>query len=173
MTLHIIIDGYNLIRQSHRLSALDQRELQLGREALLDTLAAYRRSSPHKITVVFDGASAPDLFFSSERTRGIEVTYSHQGETADTVIKRMAARKKEKALVVSSDRDIIDYVSARGAATISSPEFEHKITEALYDDTDLSGVENEGGWTPTTRKKGPGRRAPKKERRNMKKIDKL
>jgi uncharacterized protein len=173
MSVHIIIDGYNLIRQSHRLSALDQRELQLGREALLETLAAYRRSAPHKITVVFDGTSAPDLFFSSERTRGIEVTYSHEGESADAVIKQLAARKKEKALVVSSDRDIIEYASARGAATISSPEFEHRITEALYGDTDLSSVENEGGWTPTTRKKGPGRRAPKKERRNIRKINKL
>jgi len=173
MSVHIIIDGYNLIRRSHRLSALDQRELQLGREALLDTLAAYRRNCLHKITVVFDGASAPDLFFSSERTRGIEVTYSHQGESADAVIKRMAARKKEKALVVTSDRDIIDYVSARGAATIDSLSFEQKIAEALYGDIELSGAENEGGWTPTTRKKGPGHRASKKERRNMKKINKL
>jgi hypothetical protein len=173
MSVHIIIDGYNLIRQSHRLSALDRQELQLGREALLETLAAYKQKSPHKITVVFDGARAPDIMYSSERIQGIEVTYSHQGESADSVIKQMAARKKEKALVVSSDRDIIRYVSARGAATIASLEFEHKIDEALYGDKALSGADDEGGWTPTTRKKGPGRRPPKKERRNMQKINKL
>jgi uncharacterized protein len=173
MSVHIIIDGYNLIRQSHRLSALDRQELQLGREALLDTLAAYKRKSPHKITVVFDGASAPDILFSAERTQGIEVTYSHQGESADSVIKQLAARKKEKALVVSSDRDIIQYVSAKGSATVSSKEFEHKITEALYGDKDLSGAEEKNGWVPTTRKKGPGRRPTKKERRNIQKISKI
>jgi uncharacterized protein len=173
MSVHIIIDGYNLIRQSRQFSALDRQELQLGREALLDTLAAYKRKSPHKITVVFDGASAPDIFFSSERIQGIEVTYSHQGESADSVIKQLAALKKEKALIVSSDRDIIHYVSAKGAATISSLEFEHKISEALYGDKALSGAENEGGWAPTTRKKGPGRRPTKKERRNIQKTKKI
>jgi hypothetical protein len=75
--------------------------------------------------------------------------------------------------VVSSDRDIIDYVSARGAATIDSLAFEQKLIEALYGEINPSGIENEGGWTPTTKKKGPGHRAPKKERRNMKKINKL
>ncbi|MFH0730133.1 MAG: NYN domain-containing protein [Pseudomonadota bacterium] len=173
MSVHIIIDGYNLIRQSHRLSILDRQELQLGREALLDTLAAYKRNSPHRITVVFDGASAPDILLSPERIQGIEVTYSHQGESADSVIKQLAARKKEKALVVSSDRDIIQYVSARGATTIGSLEFEQKINDALYGGKMLSGTEDEGGWTPTTRKKGPGRRPPKRERRNMQKINKL
>lgn len=173
MSVHIIIDGYNLIRQSHRLSALDRRELQLGREALLDTLAAYKRKSSHKITVVFDGACAPDFLFPAERTQGIEVTYSHQGQSADSVIKQMAAKKKEKALVVSSDRDIIHFVSASGAATISSLEFEQKMTEALYSDLDPSPTEDENGWKPTTRKKGPSRRPPKKERRNIKKIKKL
>lgn len=173
MSVHIIIDGYNLIRQSQRLSALDRQELQLGREALLDMLAAYKQKSPHKITVVFDGACAPDCLLPAERPKGIEVTYSHQGESADSVIKQLAARKKEKALVVSSDRDIVVFVSGKGAATISSPEFEDKMAEAIHGDTDLSGAEDEGGWTPTTRKKGPGRRLPKKERRNMRKIKKL
>ena len=43
MSIHIIIDGYNLIRQSNRLSALDNQDIQLGREALLYMLAAYKK----------------------------------------------------------------------------------------------------------------------------------
>lgn len=173
MAVHIIIDGYNLIRQSNRLSDLDRQELQLGREALLDTLAAYKRKAPHRITVVFDGLSAPEYIEHRERIQGIDVTYSSHGESADTVIMRMAARKREKALVVSSDREIVQSVSARGAATISSPDFEHKITEAIYRDMDLTDIEENVGWVPTTRKKGPRRRLSKKNRRNMKKISKL
>jgi len=40
MSIHIIIDGYNLIRQSTTLSILDQQDIMLGREALVDMLAA-------------------------------------------------------------------------------------------------------------------------------------
>ncbi len=38
MPIHIIIDGYNLIRQSSALSVLDNQDIQLGREALIDQL---------------------------------------------------------------------------------------------------------------------------------------
>ena len=53
--MHLIVDGYNLIKQSPRLQALDAMDLQAGREALLELLADYRRRSHHQITVVFDG----------------------------------------------------------------------------------------------------------------------
>jgi len=62
MGLHLIIDGYNLIRQSLELSELDARDLALGREALLARLAAYRRARPaHLVTVIFDGREAGDV----------------------------------------------------------------------------------------------------------------
>jgi len=34
MALHLIIDGYNLIRQSPYLADIDARDLEAGREAL-------------------------------------------------------------------------------------------------------------------------------------------
>ncbi|MBU4258375.1 MAG: NYN domain-containing protein, partial [Proteobacteria bacterium] len=49
MSLHIIIDGYNLIRQSNTLSNLDGQDIQLGREALLKMLAEYKKIKHHKI----------------------------------------------------------------------------------------------------------------------------
>ncbi|MEN8246931.1 MAG: NYN domain-containing protein [Thermodesulfobacteriota bacterium] len=62
MAVHIIIDGYNLIRQSPELSYLDRQDLQQGREALLGMLAAYKKIKHHQITVVFDGIDAYSLF---------------------------------------------------------------------------------------------------------------
>ena len=96
MSIHIIIDGYNLIRQSNRLSILDLQDIQLGRDALVDMLAAYKKVKSHRITVVFDGTRAP--LFSQQRTRlkGITVIFSHKGESADTVIKKWPV-KKDKA----------------------------------------------------------------------------
>ena len=173
MSVHIIIDGYNLIRQSNSFSDIDRQDIQLGREALLDTLAAYQRIKRHMITVVFDGTNAPPFSQHKNRVKGINVKFSRSGESADSVIKRMANREREKALVVSSDMDIVNFAVTKGAATISSYDFEEKITMAVYMDTKGVEREDEGGWVPTTKKKGPGRRLSKRQRKNRAKIHKL
>jgi predicted RNA-binding protein with PIN domain len=173
MPIHIIIDGYNLIRQSNSFSDLDRQDIQLGREALLDTLAAYRRIKHHKITVVFDGTNAPLFSQHENQVKGIKVKFSRKGELADFLIKRMVNREREKALVVSSDLDIVNFAAAKGAATISSSDFEEKITMAVYMDTKGLEREDEGGWVPSTQKKGPSKRLSKRKRRNRIKIRKL
>ena len=173
MPLHIIIDGYNLIRQSNELSALDMQDIQLGREALLDSLSAYKRIKHHKISVVFDGQNAPSFLQHADRVKGIEIKFSRHGETADMVIKRMAAKEKEEAIIVSSDRDIVDFAAAQGAATISSNFFEEKIALATISNPYIKDDTDRNGWIPTTRKKGPKRRLPRKKRQNMTKTRKL
>ena len=173
MSIHIIIDGYNLIRQSNSLSDLDRQDIQLGREALLDMLAVYQRIKRHMITVVFDGTNAPPFSQHENRVKGIKIKFSRSGELADSVIKRMANHEREKALVVSSDMDIVNFAAAKGAATISSSDFEEKITMAVYMDTKGVEREDEGGWVPTTKKKGPSKRLSKRKRRNRIKIRKL
>jgi predicted RNA-binding protein with PIN domain len=173
MSIHLIIDGYNLIRQSHELSSLDRRNLELGREALLDRLAIYKRLKRHKITVVFDGTNASDITQQKDRVKGVEIRFSREGESADTVIKRMAATERERALVVSSDRDVVNYAASRGAATVSSPVFEEKVAMAATINHKGADSDDEGGWIPTTKKKGPRRRQSKKDRRSRVKIRKL
>jgi hypothetical protein len=85
----------------------------------------------------------------------------------------MASREREKALVVSSDRDVIDYAAACGAATISAPQFEAKIEMAGHFDRHDDETDDSRAWTPTTKKKGPARRLSKRQRRNRFKIKKL
>ncbi len=173
MPIHIIIDGYNLIRQSPDLSRLDHRNLQSGREALIDLLAGYKKIKAHKITVVFDGTRAPGFTPERDRHKGIAVVFSRRGETADNVIKNMAAREREGALVVSSDRDVTAFAQSRGAAIIESPAFEQKLMLVTYLETKGLDEEPDSGWKPTTRKKGPRRRLSKKARRSKAKIRKL
>jgi predicted RNA-binding protein with PIN domain len=174
MSLHIIVDGYNVIRQSKQLRILDLRDMQEGRETLQDILVEYRKSRGHRITIVFDGTNAMSLATQRQRFRGIDILFSRKGETADMVIKRMAAKEKERALVVSSDRDIVSFVTSVGSASIGSRAFEDKIFQALYSG-EKGGMEDspDTGWVPTTRKKGPSRRLPKKLRRNREKTFKL
>jgi len=174
MPLHIIVDGYNLIRNSAALEELDRQDIQLGREALMEMLAAYKKIKHHKITVVFDGADAPIFSQSHDRVKGIAVRFSRAGETADDLIKRMAAHDREKALIVSSDREIVAAAAACLAATIGTAEFEQKIFMAGADGSGSSQEDDVVGSRPfSTQKKGPRRRAPKSRRRNRRRIGKL
>ncbi len=173
MPLHIIIDGYNLIRQSRSLGMLDNQDIQLGRDALLENLVEYKKIKRHRITVVFDGSNAPPLSPGRDRVKGVEVVFSRRGELADAVIKRMVAKERERAIVVSSDREVSDFAASRAASVISSPEFEEKLAMAAY--MNIKGLEEEdqGGWKPTTKKKGPSKRLPRRKRRHRIKTDKL
>ncbi|MDY6831343.1 MAG: NYN domain-containing protein [Thermodesulfobacteriota bacterium] len=175
MSLHIIIDGYNLIRQSPVLSRIDQQDLQQGREALLENLVSYKRIKAHAITVVFDGMDAPSYYSHRDRVGGIDVRFSGPGQTADSVIRKMAAEKREKALVVSSDRGITDFARSAGAAIIASREFEDRMAQAMM--MDAAGMAEEDGafspWSGTTKKKGPGHRLSKKQRKSRTKTEKL
>ncbi len=174
MGLQIVIDGYNLIRRSRKFHQLDLLNLQMGREALIDSLAVYKKLKAHPIKVVFDGQSAPAGSPHRERIKGIELIYSRSGELADAVIKRLADRHGEKLLVVTSDNDIVQYVQSRGAATIDSAEFEVRL--AMADGMSSEGcaeTDDRQPWRPTTKKKGPARRLPKRQRKIRKKISKL
>ena len=174
MAIHIIIDGYNLIRQSAELASLDRLDLQLGRDALVDLLAAYKKIKPHKITVVFDGSEEPSLYGSRDRAKGILIRFSSGGERADDVIRRMARREKEQALVVSSDREVLGAAEAAGATVMTSPAFADRLTMASFLAVKGGGeVDESSGWVPTTRKKGPGRRLSKRQRKANRRIEKL
>jgi len=173
MAIHIIIDGYNLIRQSASLSILDQQDIQSARETLIEILAAYKKMKRHPITVVFDGASAPQFSPNRDQQKGIKIVFSRTGESADAVIKTMARREREKALVVSSDRDVVDSAASQGAATISSPSFESKLALSVDAFGTGAGRDEHEGWQPSTKKKGPSKRLSKRQRRNRVKTRKL
>jgi hypothetical protein len=99
--------------------------------------------------------------------------FSRQGETADAVIKKMARREKQKAMVVSSDLEIVRSADTAGAATISAAEFEGILEMSIYMGDVKTGEDENSGWRPTTKKKGPSKRLPKRQRTNRAKIRKL
>jgi predicted RNA-binding protein with PIN domain len=175
MSIHIIIDGYNLMRQSHQFHSIEAMDLAAGRGALIDSLALYKRvKAHHRITVVFDGTNASFNVGNRDRLKGIDIRYSKTGELADAVIKRMVDQERQRAMVVTSDREVLDYAENSGAATINSQNFEKKMVLAQYcyvKGTDLEFESKE--WLPTTKKKGPARRLPRRKRQSKNKIDKL
>lgn len=162
----IIVDGYNVIRQWPELAMLDQADLQSGREALLSELQSYRRAKRHKITVVFDGREQGGFTERTESVRGIGVRYSRRGETADSVIARLAAEGGEGAVVVSSDREVADAARRQGAAWLSGAEFLTRIEASRLES--LKGGDEEE--RPAKTGKGVARRLPKAERRRERRL---
>ena len=130
----------------------------------------------HRITVVFDAANKPHVAEERSQQKGIKIIFSGQGETADTVIKRICRNEGEKVLLVTTDRELASYAEAHGSVAIDSEDFEARMEMALY--VDAKGVEEEDeeeGWHPDkgTRKKGPAKRLSKKERRRRYKWQKV
>ena len=173
--LLLIIDGYNLIRQSPELREHDREALDKGREVLLGKLKAYKRLKQHQITVVFDGWIDGYSTESKEKVAGISVRFSRRGEKADEVIKRLASKYKERAVVVTTDRDLGITCLRAGAEVITSQEFEERLEMATYlAIKELDGVEDEfDSGAKGTKKKGPSRRLPKGKRKRQKALNKL
>ena len=179
-TMHIIIDGYNLIRQSDSLRRVERLSLEAGRDELIRRVAAYRRSRGHRATVVFDGWMTGPAHEERHRWDGVNIVYSGRGETADEVIRRMArAERGSEFIVVSSDREVAAGAMKAGGVAISSPEFERRMGEGetagmprgdeIYEeeeDEDLAP-------RPGTAKKGAARKRSKRERQARRSLGKL
>ena len=170
--MHILIDGYNLIRQSTAFRRLDRLNLEAGRNALIHSLAAYKKQMGHRVTVVFDAREGGFLTEERDRHCGIRCLYSRKGETADDLIKRMIEVRKEEFVVVTSDRDIADFASRRGVAAIASPVFESRLQRAetarngdrRFEKDEPAEEERNDGSASGTKKKGASRRLSKKQR---------
>jgi uncharacterized protein len=176
--MHILIDGYNLIRQSSAFRRFDRLSLEMGRNALVQSLVAYKKQTGHKVTVVFDAWEGGFLTEERDRHGGINLLYSRKGETADDLIKRMIEARKEEIAVVTSDRAIADFATHRGVAAIASPMFESRLHRAVArggndHETSASEEEKEDKGVLFTKKKGPAHRLSKKKKQAQSIIKKL
>ena len=121
MSLHYIIDGYNVIKQ---VTFLTGKKLQAGREGLVQFIERYRPqgSDRNEVTLVFDGKA--DVSGPDSSTKSVRVLFSC-GQNADTRIKYIVehARNPKRIVVVSDDKEIIFYCRSLGARVKSVKEF--------------------------------------------------
>lgn len=114
----VLVDGYNVTKRTWGDAPLaDQRDRLVG---LLDRCAA--RWGVHPV-VVFDGADL--LTDRRASTRSVNVRFSPEGVTADTVILQLVEQEvtTSPVVVVSSDREVQDGARARGAAVLGVEPF--------------------------------------------------
>jgi predicted RNA-binding protein with PIN domain len=176
--MHIIVDGYNLIRQSDVLRGHERQSLEAGRKALIRGLAQYKRMRGHRITVVFDGWEGGSPLEERDLAGGVAIIYSRLGEKADEVIKRLVATGSEEILVVTSDREIATFAARRGKGTIASPEFAARLDQLAAappqdTETPAEAEEDDTDRRDAAKKKGPARRLSKQKRAALARIKKL
>ncbi|PKN51163.1 MAG: hypothetical protein CVU55_13600 [Deltaproteobacteria bacterium HGW-Deltaproteobacteria-13] len=174
--MFILIDGYNLIRQSDIFRRYERRSLEAGRNALINKLIEYQKKRAHDITVVFDGVQNGWADEGRDKEGKINIIYSRHGERADDVIKRIAVHTMEDTIVVSSDREISSYVKQLGKTTLTSPEFEaimNKVVSSPSTDQFAADKKNDVRDERQSKKKGPAKRLPRSKRITQTKIKKL
>jgi predicted RNA-binding protein with PIN domain len=173
--MHIIVDGYNLIRQSDTFRHSEMKSLEEGRNALIRSLAGYRKLRGHRITVVFDGWEGGSPREERDLAFGVEIIYSRLGEKADEVIKRLLKTGSEEILVVTSDREIAAFAERRGKTAIASPEFAARLDRIAAGDrpADTPGAKDDDEERRGAKRKGPSHRLSKQKRAALARIRKL
>ena len=160
---HLLIDGYNFVKQSALAAMLDPFDLESARRYLLDELSRYKKEKRIRITVVFDAAEGFSLGRKKEGHRGVEVIYSKQGETADDVMMETIRTRQAGLLVVTFDRAIIDEAKKHSVAFMTPVRLEAALNGGAPDDED----------NVRTEKKGNPRKAPKGIRRARRAVKKI
>jgi predicted RNA-binding protein with PIN domain len=115
-----LIDGYNVIRRDADLRAAESAGLEAGRRALLALVAAAARRTGDRFTVVFDGAPGSPPGPAGGQ---VAVVFSRPPESADDVLRRLAARAGPGAAVVSSDHAVQTAARRAGCAAIDARAF--------------------------------------------------
>jgi predicted RNA-binding protein with PIN domain len=128
--LSYLVDGNNVMAQ--RVGW--HRDKGHARRRLLDDLARFAVSKRISLAVVFDGAPDPS-FGDGSRFKGITVYYARRGSDADERIKELveASRERRTMIVITSDRQLADYVRRCGAQVVRSGVFRKEL-EALVQD---------------------------------------
>ncbi|MBF0523004.1 MAG: NYN domain-containing protein [Candidatus Omnitrophica bacterium] len=120
MSLHFLLDGYNII---HKMPFAESDSLEDQRNRLMRLLEVQRPqgSVKNRVTVVFDGQAG---FFSPGTSFSSEMIFSSQN-SADDKIKEIVedSSNKKNIVVVTDDRDIRVYVRSLGARVMTVAEF--------------------------------------------------
>lgn len=118
--VHLVVDAYNVTK-----SAWPSMPLEAQRSRLIKALAALSARTGAEVTCAFDGSdvSVPSPVASAQNVR---VLFSHNGETADELIRRLVRAEPEgrPVVVVSSDKEVADGVRRPGVRPVKAAALE-------------------------------------------------
>lgn len=127
---YLIVDGHSVIFAWPELLCLHKRRTSLARDALVKKLRDYQDWTGVRVAVVFDGKGSATSVNSDPGE--IQIFYSRDGQTADSVIERLASKYAGRfnLLVATSDRLEQETAGACGAECISPEALRWLLDEA-------------------------------------------
>ncbi len=169
----ILVDGYNVIRNTTALAQVERGSLAAGRDALLTRLAGKYRHTPHRVVVVFDGDTRSE---SAQPFPGLSrgrVIFTCANDTADAVIVRLVSEARREGLdvtVISDDLEVRLGAGAHGAATARVVDLQRRMDEAprllrkrfTHQAAVKRILDGDNDDLPGQRSKGNPRKAPRK-----------
>ena len=129
----ILVDGYNVLKRGASFQALGVAHLAAARQALITQLVGRYRHTPHQVIVVFDGDG---VYEQVSHERRVRVIYSRRGETADSVIARLAAEARSAGREVelySDDSEVQQAVSRQGGGVRTTGQLTNELNAAPHD----------------------------------------
>lgn len=129
----LLVDGHSIIFAWPELRRLHARRGLAGREMLIGMLQGLQDASDWHVVVVFDGrgGKATDVSVPS----GIRVFYSRDGQTADSVIERIAATYASQYDITVATEDHLERttVAALGGSSMDADQLRMEIKSAAED----------------------------------------
>jgi len=126
----LLVDGHSMIFDWDDLATMHGRNTAAAREELVRRLTGLQDNSDWTVAVVFDGVGVKP---SSDSTpHGIAVFYSKSGQTADSIIERLAAKYAKDHDVTVATNDLMERTTAEafGSFTISGLQLRAEIDMA-------------------------------------------
>jgi predicted RNA-binding protein with PIN domain len=165
-----VLDGYNLIRRDPDLRARERESLEAGRAALLALVARVARAGGEDFTVVFDGARRAGGAPAGGR---VQVIFSRPPETADDVVRRLAAGLREGGVVVTSDRAVQTTARRAGAVTVTAEAFLAAVDAHAGTPDEWRKDDDEEDEDEPPQRRGPARRASRQARAAARALERL
>jgi uncharacterized protein len=127
-TRYLIVDGHSVIFAWPDLRKLHARRSSLARESLAKRLREYQDWTGVHVIVVFDGKGAQ--VSATSDPHDIQIFYSRKGQTADSIVERLASKYATRFDLVVATSDYLEQqtASAFGAECIS-PEMLREILQ--------------------------------------------
>jgi len=128
----LIVDGYNMLYAWPELASLAEESLEDARLRLLKLLSDYQGYKGDQIWVVFDAHLVKGGLEKRESFGPLQVIYTGEGDTADSLIERLVGDflGKARVFVATSDYEQQKVIFGRGAYRLSARELMVEVKES-------------------------------------------
>jgi len=133
MGCDILVGGYNVIKKNLMFQNLEIKNLALARDTLIRQLKNRYRQTPYQVIVVFDGNDTREQVDHDEHVR---IIFSRHGQTADSVIVRLAAEARNagrEVILYSDDEEVKQNVVEQGGTFLTTRQLAARLNVAPSD----------------------------------------